>query len=192
MMLRAAFVPPDEAMEQLRALGVRLAQLPGIGAVEPSRIDVPIAGLGNVVDDDVRRFAGILAECLSDLEPVVVRPDAVEVRGEDVTVRLDGDLDALSAVARAVGIAAQGIRVFIDRRRFQPAVVVGSVAGAGADSVLGRNAAEVLGELAGATWAVEDVDLIRTRWFGGLARAATVFRVPFGTQGFAGRDFQTG
>lgn len=187
MMLRAAFVPPPEAVERLLALGDRLARLPGIRPVEPDRVDVPIAGLGNVVDADAHRFAGLLAECLSDLEPIVVRPAALEVHGEDVTVRLDGDLPALSEVARAVGIAAQGIRVLVDRRAFRPAVVVGSgsLAGIGAG-------ADVLGELAGTSWLVEDVDLVRTRWSGGVARSETAYRIRFGLDGFGGRDFRTG
>lgn len=187
MMLRAAFVPPTEAVERLRALGDRLARLPGVEAVEPGRVDVPIAGLGNMVEEDARRFTGLLAECVSDLEPILVRPVAVEARGEDVTVRLDGDLDALVEVARAVGIAAQGVRVFIDRRAFWPAVVVGSGSLAGI-----RTGADGLGELAGTSWLVEDVDLVRTRWFAGKARAETAYRIPFGLDGFGGRDFRTG
>jgi hypothetical protein len=187
MLLRAAFVPPPEAVERLCALGDRLARLPGVRPVEPDRVDVPIAGLGNLVERDAHRFAGLLAECLSDLEPIVVRPVAVEVLGEDVTVRLDGDLPALSEVARAVGIAAQGIRVLVDRRAFRPAVVVGSGTPAG----IGPGT-DVLGELAGTAWLVEDVDLVRTRWHAGEARAETAYRIPFGLDGFGGRDFRTG
>ena len=187
MMLRAAFVPPAESVERLSALGARLARLPGIRPVEAGRVDVPVAGLGNVVQHDADRFAGLLAECLSDLEPIVVRPVAVELNGEDVTVQLDGDLAALREVARAVGIAAQGIRVLIDRRAFRPAVVVASAAVPGA-----WTRTDALGELAGASWLVEDVDLVRTRWFGGEARWETAYRVPFGADGFGGRDFRTG
>ena len=188
MMLRAAFVPPTEAVERLRALGGRLAQVPGIRPVEPGRVDVPIAGLGNLVEHDANRFAGLLAECLSDLEPIVVRPVAVELHGEDVTVQLDGDLAALSEVARAVGIAAQGVRILVDRRAFRPAVVVATRAVP--DAWATRT--DVLGELAGTSWLVEDVDLVRTRWFAGEARAETAYRIPFGLDGFGGRDFRTG
>jgi 2'-5' RNA ligase len=194
MMLRAALVPPTEAVERLRALGGRLAQLPGIRAVEPSRVDVPIAGLGNVVDQDASRFAGVLAECLSDLPPVLVRPAAVEVVDDDVTVRLDGDTDTLAAVARAVGTAAERIHVYIDRRGFRPAVVVATAVGTRPGSPVHRllSGPDVLRDLAGVDWSVAQVDLVRTRWFGGEARAETAYRIPFGADGFAGRDFRTG
>ncbi|MBM0126437.1 2'-5' RNA ligase family protein [Pimelobacter simplex] len=198
MMLRAAFVPPPEAVDRLRALGGRLTQLPGIRSVEPSRVDVPIAGLGNVLDRDAGRFAGVLAECLSDLPPVVVHPAGVEVTGGDVTVVLDGDTGTLAAVARAVGTAAERIHVYVDRRGFRPAVVVASAASAPAGSPLHRmlSGPEVLGDLVDTTWPVAQVDLVRTRWFGGEARAETAYRIPFGVEvgagGFGGRDFRTG
>ncbi|TQK69850.1 hypothetical protein [Nocardioides sp. SLBN-35] len=198
MMLRAAFVPPTEAVERLRALGGRLAQLPGVLPVETSRVDVPIAALGNVVEHDAGRFAGVLAECLSDLPPVVVRPVGVEVTGGDVTVFLDGDLATLATVARAVGTAAERVHVYVDRRGFRPAVVIASIAAVRPGSPLDRmlSGPDVLGELADADWPVAQVDLIRTRWFGGEARAETAYRIPFGAEagadGFGGRDFRTG
>ncbi|TNM37319.1 2'-5' RNA ligase family protein [Nocardioides albidus] len=193
MMLRAAFVPPEEAVEQLRALGGRLAQLPGISAVGPGRVDVPIAGLGNVVEADASRFAGVLAECLSDIPPVAVRAAGVELAGEEVTVRLDGDVATLAAVARAVGTAAERVNVYIDRRGFRPAVVVGSVASTRPGSPLDRmlSGPGVLCGLAMEPWPVAEVALIRTRWFGGEARAETAYRIPFRAESFVGRDFRT-
>lgn len=180
MILRAAIVPSDEAWEALRPLRRTLSALPGVTTTPPERLDIPVAGFGNLVDKDARRLVRELRAQLAELSPPVVRFSGVCADdGGEVSVGLAGDLERLTELARIVPKAAQSVRIFVDRRRFQPALVVGSVSqqapGSRVDTVLGS-----LRGWASADWAVSGVTVIRTRWERGDAIGEEYDFVPLG------------
>lgn len=186
MMLRAAFVLPETVVEELRALAGRLGALPGVRPEHGDQLDVRIALLGNVLADDAQRLAEAVAHELASVAVPVVRMGALEVRPDgDVAVGLTGDVDLVADVARTVGRAAERIHLYVDRRSFQPAVVVASL---GAQRP-GSRVASVVGTIRPAdvgSWPLGEIALVRTRWFAGGAVSEVVEQVPIGTGSGAG------
>lgn len=185
MMLRAAFVPPEEAVEELRALSGRLGLLPGVHAAPSDRLDLPIAGLGNVAAEDVVRLADRI-EAWSGLD---VLPEVhwsgvrLEPNGE-VAVGIAGDLDGLAEVARAVGTCAEKLHVYIDRRAYRPAAVIATVDAQQPGSRV-ASALSGLSDWVGGSWTAVDVALLRIRWFAGEPISEVVEWIPIPTKAVA-------
>lgn len=186
MMLRAAFVLPGTVVEELRTLAGRLGALPGVRAEHCDHLDVRIALLGNVLADDARRLADAVAHELATVAVPVVRTGDLEVRPDgDVAIGLLGDIDVLADVARTVGRAAERIHIYVDRRSFQPAVVVASLG----TQRPGSRVASFVGAIRPAdvgAWPLDEIALIRTRWFAGGAVSEVVERAPIGSGSGAG------
>lgn len=167
MMLRAAFVPPKEAVLELRVLAGRLSALPGVRPEPPERLDVQIAGLGNVVDGDARRLAEAIVRDVRLMEPPVVRCTGIRLldSGEVVT-DLTGDVETLRSTVRAIGKAAERVNLYVDRRAFRASIVVATVEAQRPGS---RVAAAVAGASGweGSEWSAEEVALLKTRWGAG-------------------------
>ncbi len=167
MMLRAAFVPPESAVVELRVLAGRLSVLPGVRPEPPERLDVRIAGLGNVVEGDARRLAEAIERELRLPEPPVVRCAGVRLLDSgEVVVDLTGDVETLRSTVRALGKAAERVNLYVDRRSFRAAIVVATVEAQRPGS---RVAAALAGAAGweGSDWAVSEVALLKTRWGAG-------------------------
>ncbi|GAA3673128.1 hypothetical protein GCM10022237_35930 [Nocardioides ginsengisoli] len=183
MLLRLAFVPPDSAIEGLRALGSRLAaERPGVHPVPPGLIDVPIAALGNVMDRDAKRLEDAMEEHLRLPGALHVEDAGCEQRDNgDIVLRLGGDVAGLAEAARRIGKAAERVHLYIDRRNFQPGVLTATTDEKRACSPLDRVLADIAAEAGawtGLRWAVDDVALIRTRWVAGSPQSEIVGWVP--------------
>ena len=183
MLLRLAFVPPDDAIEGLRALGSRLAaEQPGVQPVPPGLIDVPNAALGNVMDRDAKALAAAMEEQLRLPAAIDVEDAGCEQRDNgDIVVRLGGDVDGLLDAARRIGEAAARVQLYIDRRAFRPGVVTATTDERRACSPLDRMLADLAAEAGawtGLRWAIDDVALIRTRWVAGSPQSEIVDWVP--------------
>lgn len=182
MMLRAAFVPPAEVVEELRALAGRLGSLPGVHPVPSDRLDVRIAGMGNVAEEDARHLArkietwsGVAALPEMRWQGVQLQPNG------EVGVFLVGDVAGLTEIARAVGVCAEKVHVYVDRRAFSPMLTVATVDEQQPGSRVG-SALAGMGDWVGGSWTVDEVALIRIRWFAGQAVSEIVERVPIPTQ----------
>ena len=90
MMLRAAFVPPDEVLDELRGLGRHLS-LPGVQLASRDALDVPVAKFGNVSSADVGRLARRLRERVADEPAPIVRFAGVELDASG-DVEIEDDL----------------------------------------------------------------------------------------------------
>ncbi|WP_182379943.1 hypothetical protein [Nocardioides sp. WS12] len=178
MMLRVAFVPPDEVVEELRALSGRLGMLPGVRSAPNDRLDVPIASLGNVSRADTAQLARRIAasagpETLPQvgLSGVHLQPDG------DIGITVTGDVTGLYGIAGAVGKSAERIHVYIDRRAFRPLLVVAQIdeqkPGSRVEPTLAR-----MEDWTCMSWTVADVALIQIRWHMGLPFSEIVEFVP--------------
>lgn len=178
MMLRTAFVPPADAVEELRALAGRVGVLPGVHPLPVDRLDVRIAGMGNVSELDARRLAGRIETWAGvDVLPEVQWSGVQLQPNGDIGVALTGDVEGLREVVRAVGQCAERVYVYVDRRAFQPMVVIASVDEQQPGSRVG-SALERLADWSGGSWTAVDVALIRIRWFAGEAVSEILERVP--------------
>lgn len=179
MMLRAAFLPPDDALAELRAVVGRLSLLPGVRPEPQEALDVRVAGFGNVVRADVEVLTRALVTRLPVHAPVVRFAGLSLTEDREVAVGLSGEVDELTAVARAVGTAAESVNLYIDRRRFRPQMVVATVE----PQPPGSRVEAVLASLAhweGSDWAVAGIALAKTRWLAGRTDSQDLGFVPFG------------
>ena len=97
----------------------------------PAHVYVPITKFGNLVVNDAERLAASLTTEAADWAAPRLRFSGHAAREQDedpsVWVELKGDMDDLGTVARGVPRVAQGLRLYVDRRAFQPQVRVGRV-----------------------------------------------------------------
>jgi len=181
MMLRAAFALPDPVVEELRRVAGRLSVLPGVRPSQAVALDVRVADLGNIVEADARALAASVSRQFAQTAAPVLRATGVEVspRGS-VALTLGGDVETLDEMARAVGLAAERINLYVDRRMFRPLVVVASLDQQRPGSRVAA-ALEAIEPPAAEDWSIHELVLVRTRW-GASGAAAEVFeRVLIGT-----------
>ncbi|MFW6866634.1 2'-5' RNA ligase family protein [Nocardioides sp. CPCC 206347] len=177
-MLRAAFVPPEEAVEELRALAGRFGFLPGVHPLPLDQLDIRIARLGNLHAADAVK----LADRFQEWPGVDVLPEVrwsgvhLEPNG-DVGVGLAGDLDRLAEVARAVGLSAEKVNVYVDRRAFVPVAIAATMDEQRPGSRVG-SALAGMSDVGGTPWTMSEVALIRIRWFAGQEASEVVERIP--------------
>ncbi|MGN6783215.1 MAG: 2'-5' RNA ligase family protein [Marmoricola sp.] len=186
--LQASSAPP--ALERRGLFGrARPAPAPAVPreeevlAVPAGQLHVPVAAFGNLPTGEVLRLGDVLEEsvaaaraadlCIAGLAPE--EPDAA-------AVALDGDVDGLTSVARSVSGTVEGLGLFIDRRRFRPAVVVARarlVGGVGAAGELSRLRA-AMGSYRSAPWTMDHLSLLRLEHDNGVDRLVEVRRLPLG------------
>ncbi len=132
MRLYAAFVPPPHVRDELAGLVASVA--PGtreLTLVPSEAMRIPVTNFGNVTLNDSLR----LLEILRDSARRWPRPKvhcagsaALEFEGDrSVWSRIEGDLDDLLEVGRAVPKAVQPLGFLVDRRKFRPWISVGTI-----------------------------------------------------------------
>lgn len=131
---------------------------------EPDKMYLPISGFGNVTLGDSVKLAKALREEVATWS----RPHlqfaggtALEFQGdESVWVKLEGDVDALTAIGRGVPTTVQRLGFFVDRRKFRPWLSVGTITGSTTAPYLERLVG-ALDTFRGAPWTLEAVHLMR-------------------------------
>lgn len=107
------------------------APAPVLDRAPVAHVQLVIAKFGNLALNDANRLVDALGRSAAEWETPRLRLSGYStVESEtdpSVWVDLEGDLDALHAVARGVHEVAKGLRLFVDRRVFQPRVRLGSV-----------------------------------------------------------------
>ena len=127
-------------------------------------MSLPIAGFGNVTSADAIRLA-------PDHPPAAAATPGATVRiaggtalefSEDrnVWARLDGDVDGLRSMARGLTQVVEQHGFFVDRRRFQPMLCVGSVTAATTAPFL-ESVVAALEAFSGESWVVDQVWLLK-------------------------------
>lgn len=156
---------------------------PAVIEVSAEQLHVPIAAFGNLPTGEVLRLGDVLEEGVAEAHaadlcvagPAPEQPDAV-------SVAVGGDVEGLTAVARSVSGTVEGLGLFIDRRRFRPAVVV-----ARSRVVGGQDAAAELSRLRAGLetyrsqdWTMDHLSLLRMEHEGTVDRLVEVRRLPLG------------
>jgi 2'-5' RNA ligase len=99
--------------------------------VPAEAMHLPIAKFGNLALNDATRLANTMDQEARNWQTPRLSLSggvALEPEGDDaVWVALAGDVDALGTLTRGVVLAAQAMRLFVDRRGFRPHVKVGTV-----------------------------------------------------------------
>jgi 2'-5' RNA ligase len=104
---------------------------PLLDLVPPVQMHLPLAKFGHLALVEATRLTDTMeVEAASWASPRLHLHGgvALEPKGDNsVWVGLEGDLDALNAIARGVNDVAQGLQLFVDRRVFRPAVRLGTI-----------------------------------------------------------------
>lgn len=92
---------------------------------------LPVTGFGNLTTTDVHRITEAVREAAAQWPPLTVRfagGTALDFPGDwSVWARLEGDVDALMALARSVPESVEPLGFFVDRRMFRPMLSVATV-----------------------------------------------------------------
>jgi 2'-5' RNA ligase len=164
MLLRASLVPPEEAVDELWKATSSLRRIPGVNAVAPDRLGIPVAAFGNLAPTDCLRLAQMLRSAFEGADAPIVWFDGLRLEeGATIALGLGGDVEPLADLARFVPEAVEAMRLFVDRRRFRPWLTFGTVDPATSPTMLAA-ALQNLADWTGEPWAVPGLSLIRTRW----------------------------
>lgn len=164
--------PPAEAERRgfLRRRPTTAVAAPPASVVDAHPLDsvhLSVAGFGNLTSGDVLNLSRALTAAAADWTPARVFFSGVTVTpGEpQVWATLDGDIDGLTAIGRGVGMSVERLGFFVDRRKFQPAIEIGTVSASADDSDVSR-LVEASGAFRGQEWLVDSVALL-TQTFDG-------------------------
>ncbi|HEV2892013.1 MAG TPA: RNA 2',3'-cyclic phosphodiesterase [Frankiaceae bacterium] len=177
-----AVVPPPPVLAPLvRAAGALRGSF-AASWVPEERLHVTLAFLGEVSEDTARRVEEHLGEAAAEREPFALRlrgggafPRAARARV--LWAGLDGDLDALSSLARATRRAARAARVDVERKPYVPHVTVARLRRPADVS----GAAAALDAVTSQVWTVTEVVLMRSV-LGPTPSYEPLARLPLGYQ----------
>lgn len=131
---RHAWRSPKPSRRERRALKDAGPVGPPLVLEPAAQVHVPLAKFGNLTLTDAERLATSMATQASEWAAPRLRlsghADREQEEDPSVWVELTGDpdgLDDLGTVARGVPRVAQGLRLFVDRRQFQPRVRLGQI-----------------------------------------------------------------
>jgi hypothetical protein len=171
MLLRAAVVPPPEVREQVAAI-VESGVTPrsGLTPIAAEHLNVVIAQFGNLPSDEVPRLTAALAEAMPDLGVAptlsVGGGSIADERSYQVVVaELGGDLERLAEFVHDIAIVAATRRLFIDRRRFRPALPVATI-DPGTPPEAAGGVVSALEAHQGPEWTLSGLSLMRGVWAG--------------------------
>ena len=144
------------------------------------RMQLPIAGFGNLTTHDAHRVIDAIKEAADGWPAPTVQfagGTALEFPGDwSVWAKLEGDVDALTTAARGVVQCVEGLGFFLDRRMFRPMLSVATVTrettGPFLESVVGA-----LEEFRGEAW-VADICFMRETFVGTRPEMVEYLRVP--------------
>lgn len=165
MRMFAAVVPPGHVVAELADLVASVCR--GTDEIDPtpvSEMHVRLCRFGQVALADSRNLARVLREDSRKWTRSEIRfagGTALEWRGdESVWAKLDGDLEPVWTLARAVPEAVRRLGFFVDRREFKPWLSVGTITDTTSAKLLERLVA-ALDSYRGPAWTIDEVSLCR-------------------------------
>lgn len=152
--------------------------------VEVDHMYLPIAGFGNVTPVDVERIAEAIADAATGWQPATVRfagGTALDFPGDPcVWARLDGDVDALAAIARGVNQSVERLGFFVDRRMFRPMLSLATVNEATTGPYL-QDVVDALDAFRGEEWTVDHVSLLKLSFLDTRPEEKVFRQIPLAT-----------
>jgi hypothetical protein len=143
---------------------------------------LPITGFGNLTTTDAHRVADeIRTAAAAWAAPTVLFAGgtALDFPGDwSVWAKLDGDVDALAAVARGVVQTVERLGFFVDRRAYRPMLSVATVTPATTGPYL-QSVVDALDAFRGEDWTA-DIALTRETFVGGQTELTEFQRIPLG------------
>ena len=107
------------------------APVPLLDLTPVTHVNLTIAKFGNLTHNDAKRLQDALTEAAAEWPSPRLHLAGcnTDESAEDPAIWVDlaGDVDEVGTVARGVPRVAQGLRLFVDRRLFQPRVRLGTV-----------------------------------------------------------------
>ena len=173
-----------------RRFGLKRAERGAPDAVEPMLDRTPVDGLrlpitrfGNLTRDDVHNItAAIASEAARWTRPTLsfAGGTALEFPGDPcVWAKLDGDLRALTEVARGVPQCVEPLGFFVDRRLFRPMMAIAAVTEGTVAADL-EAVVDALDAFRGHTWTLDSVVLTYESFVAGRAETVELERIPIG------------
>lgn len=140
-----------------------------------------IAGFGNVTPTDAHRVVAALTTAAADWpRPELVLSGMAEFDSptdSSLWARLEGDLDALFAIARDVTRCVERLGFFVDRRAFQPMLEIATT-GKDADPRDLDAAADALASFRGQPWVMDALTVFTTAFIGAQSVWREYERIP--------------
>lgn len=137
---------------------------PQLDLVPADVLSIPVAGFGNVTAGDSTRLTAALRMAAVEIaRPTVCFAGgaALEFDGDrHVWVRIAGDVEALTDVARAMTHVVEQLGFYVDRRRFRPLLAVGTVNDTTTAPYL-QGVIDALDTFSGLPWELDHVHLMR-------------------------------
>jgi 2'-5' RNA ligase len=156
---------------------------PPLDLVPSDQLQLPLTMFGNVTSDQLPGLQRTVAEVASGLPPATVWAAggaALEFTGDrSVWLKLDGDVDGLWAVFRALNEAVERLGFFLDRRKFRPWLAVATINDETTAPHLERVVA-ALDAYQGEPWLVDGISLMKRILDSRPPRSTTLDRVPLG------------
>jgi 2'-5' RNA ligase len=153
---------PEKAEESLEPLTQPTTH--ELDSPEVDEMYLPLAGLGNVALGDATKLAGALRSQVATwrrAELMFAGAAALEFPGDQsVWVKIDGDLDGLTAIAKGLPLVVQRLGFFVDRRKFRPWLSVGTITDTTTAPYLERLVA-ALDQFRGTPWTIDGVSLLK-------------------------------
>ena len=152
--------------------------------IPPVAMNLPIAGFGNVTAGDAEKLADTMKDAAAEWACPTVwlgGGGALEFPGDrSVWAKLDGDVEALLAVARGVtqSVASRGF--FVDRRKFRPWLAVANITESTTAPYLERVVA-ALDAFRGEPWTIEWVSVTKPSFDPAVEESLEVHRIPLAT-----------
>ncbi|MCW2857841.1 MAG: hypothetical protein JWR52_3456 [Marmoricola sp.] len=156
---------------------------PALEDIPMASLRLPITGFGNLTSADARRITETIAASAAQWTPPTVcftGGAALEFPGDrSVWARLDGDLDALSEIARGVPHSVERLGFFVDRRVFRPMLSIATVTNATIAADL-ETVVTALDAFRGQDWIVDSIVLTTEAFVAGRSETQVLERIPVG------------
>lgn len=151
--------------------------------VPVDRMHFPITGFGNLTTNDAHRVAEAVAAAAAEWAAPTVcfaGGTALDFPGDwSVWARLDGDVGALSEIARGVTQSVERLGFFVDRRQFRPMLSVATVTPDTTGPYL-QAVVDALEAFRGEEWTVE-LSLTKETFDGGRPELVEFHRIRLGS-----------
>lgn len=168
MNLLVGLTPPDHVRR--RAVDVRDAVPRPAGELDvlgPEALVVPLIRLGNLTAPNAASLCEHLGRRVAELgrTPRLRLKGAWALEGDDpaVGLRLDGDVDEIAGIARALPPMVAELDYFVDRRSFQPYLPLGTITASTTLPYL-EHLVAALDEFESTAWDVHEIAVMARTW----------------------------
>lgn len=171
------------AGRHLQVVEPRAEPVPAFELIPTGRLSLPVAGFGNVTMGDAIRVAETLKEEAEQWATPTVHFSGATVHEfadrRSVALTLDGEVDELQSVARAVTQCVQRRGFRFDGRTFHPLLEVATIGGSATSSQV-VSFLNGLEGFHGEPWTIDHVSLLKRSFDSASTDSMEYLRIPLG------------